>query len=371
MWPSKFHPQAVPVYPAPAPVHLNGKPTAQFIAILWLMLTQTPPDPVPAGGLLPAAGGGEPGARRVARPDFFIVGAPKCGTTAMSDYLALHPDIFMGRKEMHFFGSDLRFAGHFYRRAEPEYLAEFAGWRGQRRIGEASVWYLFSQTAAREIHAFNPEARIIIMLREPAEMMYSLFRYFCYDGNEPLRSFAAALAAEPERKAGRGLGRQTYFPPGLVYHETARFARQVRRYLEVFGQDRVHVVLQEDLAADTAAAYRSVLEFLEVDPAFRLPHFDRVNPAQTVKSRALRALLNDPTLRAAVLAVRPWLPNFVFSACQRIERILQGMNSSVERPQSLAPELKAQLRREFADDVAELSKLIGRDLSHWTAPVQP
>ena len=67
------------------------------------------------------------------KPDFFIVGAPKCGTTAMTDYLAQHPEIFMGRKEMHFFGRDLAFASHFYRRAEKEYLAEFTAGKGRRR----------------------------------------------------------------------------------------------------------------------------------------------------------------------------------------------------------------------------------------------
>jgi len=73
------------------------------------------------------------------RPDFFIVGAPKSGTTAMADYLGAHPKIFLARKEMHFFGSDLRFGPQFYRRDLGAYLAEFDGWKGQRRVGEASV----------------------------------------------------------------------------------------------------------------------------------------------------------------------------------------------------------------------------------------
>jgi len=300
------------------------------------------------------------------RPDFFIVGAPKCGTTAMSDYLAGHPEILMGRKEMHFFGKDLRFASHFYRRSEPEYLAEFNQRKGQRRIGEASVWYLFSETAAAEIKAFNPSARIIIMLREPVEMMYSLFQYFRYDGNEPLPVFAAALAAEPDRRAGRRLGRQTYFAPGLVYRDTARFARQVQRYFDVFGRKRVQIVLLEDLAANPAAVYRDTLKFLDVDSAYGLPQFERVNAAQTVKNRALRAVLNDPGLRSAILAVRPWLPQPVFNACHKIERMLNRVNSSAAKPPPLDLELKSELRREFIPEIEKLSELIGRDLSHWT-----
>ena len=130
------------------------------------------------------------------KPDVFIVGAPKCGTSAMDQYLAAHPEIYMAKKEMHAFGSDLRFGPQFYRRDQEAYLAEFATRNGERRAGEASVWYLFSTQAAAEIHAFNPEARIIIMLREPAEMLYSLYYQFRFDGNEHLPTFEEALAAE-------------------------------------------------------------------------------------------------------------------------------------------------------------------------------
>jgi hypothetical protein len=331
------------------------------------MLSQRPIAPVPAKR---AARRSHPPQARV-RPDFFIVGAPKCGTTALSDYLANHPDIFMARKEMHFFGRDLRFAPHFYRRAEPEYLAEFAGWKGQARIGEASVWYLFSEKAAAEIKAFNPAARIIILLREPVDMMYSLFRYFQYDGNEPLASFASALQAEPDRRAGRRLGRQTYFAPGLVYRDAARYAPQVERYLQVFGRDRVLVLLYEDLAANPAAVYRDTLRFLGVDDSYSLAEFPRVNAAKTIRSRALRAVLNDPTARSAMLAIRPLLPAPVFNGFHQVENVLKRINSRSQRPVPLAPRLKAELRREFAPEVARLARLLGRDLSPWTKPGEP
>jgi hypothetical protein len=161
------------------------------------------------------------------KPDFFIVGAPKCGTTALNDYLAAHSDIYMARKEMHLFGSDLRFGSQFYRRDADAYLAELDTWSGQRLIGEASVWYLFSKLAASEMKAFNPEARVIIMLREPAEMLCSLYCQFLLDGNEDLPSFEEALAAEPERRAGKRMGRQTYLAQALDYRATARYTEQV------------------------------------------------------------------------------------------------------------------------------------------------
>ncbi|MGH7858384.1 MAG: sulfotransferase, partial [Candidatus Binatia bacterium] len=118
-------------------------------------------------------------------PDFFIVGAPKCGTTAMNDYLAQHPDVFVpARKEMHFFGCDLVFT--IPRITRDEYLQAFANWRGQKRIAEASVWYLYSRTAVREIREFSPAARILVMLRQPVDMMYSLHSQRIYNGTEDL-----------------------------------------------------------------------------------------------------------------------------------------------------------------------------------------
>src|SRR5882672_1680365 len=107
------------------------------------------------------------------KPDCFIVGAPRCGTTAMYTYLGQHPEIFMSaRKEPHFFGTDL--SSPALVRDEQQYLSLFAKAQNEKRAGEASVFYLYSQRAAREIHAFCPSARIIIMLRNPVEMMYSL-----------------------------------------------------------------------------------------------------------------------------------------------------------------------------------------------------
>lgn len=315
-------------------------------------------NPNPSGHIASAKASG--------RPDFFIVGAPKSGTTALSDYLGAHPEIFMARKEMHFFGRDLRFNDHFYRRAEPEYLAEFAAGEGRWRMGEASVWYLFSATAAEEIRAFNPDARIIVLLREPVALMYSQFHFFRYDGNEPLATFAAALRAEPERRAGRGIGRQTYFAPGLVYRDIVRFASQLRRYFAVFGRERVRVVLTEDLAANPAEVYRDTLEFLEVDATHRRPQFARVNGAKKVRSRMLRAVLNDPAVRGALLRLRPLLPSPIFYTFHRIERLLDRVNSSPANPPPLEPELGSELRRDFAAEVEELGELIGRDLSHWT-----
>jgi hypothetical protein len=299
------------------------------------------------------------------KPDLFIVGAPKCGTTAMSYYLGLHPDIYMARKEMHCFGSDLRFARQFYRRNLAAYLAEFQPDRGPRLAGDASVWYLHSKRAAEEIKAFNPEARIIIMLREPAEMLYSLYYQFRFDGNENLPTFEEALDAETERRAGRNIPRRAYLPEGLLYRETARYTEQVKRYLDVFGPDQVHIMIYDDFAANVAAEYQRALVFLGVGTTRIRAEFKEVNTNKYVRNEALQSALGDPWLRSAVLSVRPWLPRPVFGALQKIDTRLRKMNTRHAVRPPIAPWLRRQLKEEFAGEVESLSALLGRDLTHW------
>jgi hypothetical protein len=305
------------------------------------------------------------------KPDFFIVGAPKCGTTAMSQYLAGHPDIFVARKEMHHFGADLRFGEQFYRRGMDEYLAEFKAWGNQKRAGEASVWYLYSSKAAAEIKSFNPEARIIIMLRKPVEMLHSLYYSFLWDGNEHLPTFEEALAAQEERRVGRNITRQTYFAQGLMYREITRFTDQIKRYFDIFGRDRVHIIIYDDIAADTAAVYRRVLDFLEVDSTHVQKDLRAVNTNKFVKSPALRAMLSDPMVRSVVLGIRPFLPGAIFRGMQKVDARIRRLNTRVAGRPPLSLDLRQEMNRWFAPEIERLSALIGRDLSHWDGTLGP
>jgi hypothetical protein len=302
------------------------------------------------------------------RPNLYIVGAPKSGTTALANYLAAHPDIYMAKKEMHFFGADLRFGRQFYRRKLDAYQAEFAARYGRRWAGEASVWYLFSTTAATEIRDFNPQSRAIIILREPVEMLHSLYCQFYFDGNECEPTFAAALAAEGERREGQRLGRRTYFAQGLMYRQVARYAEQVQRYFHILGRRQVLVLLYDDFAADPAATYRRTLDFLELDSPVVEPEFKIVNPAKCARSSLLRTVLSEPWVRGTAIALRRWLPARTFSALQRAEMRLLNFNARVVPRPALPPDLRARLRHEFAPEVQRLSDLLERDLGSWTSP---
>ena len=299
------------------------------------------------------------------RPDFFIVGAPKCGTTALAAYLAAHPDIYMAQKEMHFFGADLHFGPQFFRRDCDAYRAEFAQWNGQTRTGEASVWYLFSKQAAAEIKAYSPDARIVILLREPVSMLYSLYHQFLYDGNEHLPSFEEALAAENDRGMGQRITRETYFVQGLAYRAVVRFTEQVQRYFDLFGRERVHVIIYDDLAADTIGTYRATLSFLGVSNSVDIP-IGPINTNMSVKSPFLRVILNDPLVRGTAIALRSWLPKPFFSLVQNVGISISELNKRPAQRHPMDHGLKLTLQREFAPEVERLSALLNRDLTHWS-----
>jgi hypothetical protein len=304
-----------------------------------------------------------------AAPNFFLVGAPKCGTTAMFNYLAAHPDVFMPRtKEPKFFAPDLdegtRADERSFIRDLDEYLALFSDWRGERRVGEGSVWYLYSSVAAQEIKRFAPEARIIIMLRDPVETMYSLHAQRLVSGAEDLRSFDEALRAQEDRANGKRLPKYAFVVKGLLYRDVVQYASQVERYFDTFGRDRVLVLIFEEFAADPAYAYRQVCQFLEIDPTF-VPTFERVNPSTVVRSRLVRDVLRfHPALIGNRLPVGPVRRNW-----RRLKRALLAVNETPQARPPLDPLLRAELAQRLASDVARLGRLLDRDLvAFWNFP---
>lgn len=292
-------------------------------------------------------------------PDFFIVGAFKCGTTAMYEYLRRHPQVFMPfHKEPLFFGDDL--TRRYGRMTRAEYLALFRDARPDQRVGEASAWYLYSRSAAREIHDFNPDAQIIVMLRNPVDVMHAQHSQLIFNQREDIADFGEALAAEPERRNGLRIPSGALRREALFYRHGVRFAEQLARYYDVFGRDRVHVIVFEDFRDRTAETYAGVLRFLGVDDTFR-PDFAVQNPNRRARSAALqRAVFRPP---GAVRRLVPWLRRLPLAHWLR--DALVAANSVPEARQAMDPALRRRLTEELAPQVEELGRLIGRDLSSW------
>lgn len=301
------------------------------------------------------------------RPNFFILGAPKCGTTALSEYLREHPRVFMSMpKEPHFFCTDFDYYFAPGERTEEHYLGLFAEAGDEHlAIGEASVWYLYSRTAAANIAAFDPEARVIVMLRNPVEMMPSLHSQLVYTVDEDERDPVRAWRLQDDRRAGRNLPPTVRVPEFLQYGAACSLAPQVERVFATFPRERVKVIVFDDFRADPGAVYRETLAFLGVPDDGRT-EFPRVNPNTVHRAPAVARLTQRPP-RAAVAAARAFKRVTGVRKLGVMQRIRSRNRVEAERP-PLPPAFTAELADFFRPDVARLSELIGRDLTHWTAP---
>jgi sulfotransferase family protein len=277
----------------------------------------------------------------------------------MYRYLSDHPNIFMSPvKEPHFFGSDLI---NRYGTQDPERYAKlFAGAGTATWVGEASVWYLVSARAAVEINEYSPSARIVIMLREPVEMLHSLHAQRVYSGNENITDFGAALEAEADRVQGDRIPRQCRVVQGLFYRQVADYAHQVRRFFDVFGREHVHVIIYDDFKTDPASVYRDVMTFLEVDGNGRSEF-----PVHNASKRP-RSLIANRFIRKPSGAVREIARRLLSDDQKRkLGRWLIAHTVVREQRHPLDPRVCDKLRREFAPQVQKLEGLLNRDLSTW------
>lgn len=294
------------------------------------------------------------------RPDFFIVGAPKCGTTALYTYLGRHPDVYLpDRKELRFFGSDLEIRDRVPL-TQDGYLSYFAGAGDARRVGTAYVWYLYSTRAAEEIHRFAPDASILVMLRNPVDMLYALHAEHLTNGNEDIADFSEALDAEPLRREGRRIPPHAHLPQGLLYSTVPRYSEQLERYFDRFGRDRVHVAILEEFIADPVAGYRQALAFLGLgdDRSLESSDFEVVNASRKLRSERMRHLLARP----------PELPRRIISRTvpAGVRKSLHAWAKRANVREAARPEMPAATRQRlqdlFAPEVDRVEALLGRGL---------
>jgi hypothetical protein len=306
-------------------------------------------------------------------PDFFVVGHPKSGTTALYEMLRRHPRIYMpDLKEPSFLAPD--HPRRFQRPSAgalpttlPEYLALFEPARSDQLAGEASSTYLVSRLAAGQIAELAPEARAIAILREPASLLRSLHLQLLQDHVETERDLRTALALEGLRREGRKLPARSPRPEALQYSERVRFVEQLRRYHALLGGERVLVLLYDDFRAENAATVRRVLRFLGVDDGVELAEVE-ANPTVRVRSQRLDDLVHavsvgrGPLGRLAKGSVKLLAPRRVRRGALRAVRkhVVTGSPGAADEG------LMLELRRRFRGEVEAVSEYLGRDLvSLW------
>jgi hypothetical protein len=280
----------------------------------------------------------------------------------MYEFLRQHPGLYLPEtKELLFYASDLSYPS---RLTKEEFAGHFSARTSGQLVGTSHTAYLQSAIAPEEIRRDHPDARILIMLRDPMEMLPAWHSELLFETIEDIPDFGAALAAEQERRAGRRIPRNALnsYVEALFYTDVARFAPQVNRYMDAFGRDRVHVILHEDFVADAALTYRRTLEFLDVDPGFT-PAFASVNANKVARSSLLQRVYFS-TQTPGHRLIRSLLPS-------RLRRILLAANRREESRAVLPAAVQQSIREALADDVRALSALLERDLTHWLTVPSP
>ncbi|MEO9576814.1 MAG: sulfotransferase domain-containing protein [Tateyamaria sp.] len=299
------------------------------------------------------------------RPDFFIVGAPKCATSSLQALLIRHPGIFMcSPKEPHYFSSDLPGLAEVKNAAGYDALFDTAP-KGAS-LGEASAFYLMSHDAPRRIHAVNQGARIILSLRNPADAARSWYHQLRDGFREDQTTFQASWALQEARAHGYRLPPYCPEPRQLQYREIYSYADQVARYLEVFGRDQVLILRFEEIAQAPDAVIARILNFLRLDP-FSGP----VALPQTNIRRQSRALWLTQMISAPPPVLRP-----LVGPAKRVLNAL-GIQPSVVMMKHLSrpaapgpvaqqdPDFRAALLAAFKTDIDRLEQMIDADLSAW------
>jgi Sulfotransferase domain len=298
-----------------------------------------------------------PGQTETRFPDFFIVGAPKCGTTSLARYLGAHPKIFMSpvKEPKYFFLDapelrvidDLEAYQRLFARAEPDQL-----W------GEASTAYLYSDAAVPAILAANPAAKIIAMVRNPVEMVVSYHNLKVNHFEEHERDFAVAWQLSRERARGRSTDPRCHSSKYLDYQWIGRLGEQVTRLKASVAEDQLHIIVFDDLCADPQGTYRATCHFLGVAPDERSA-FPIANPRTDHRWSGLaRFLRRNQRLKLAMRGAFPRLTKMV-------GRPLRRLNARPLDRQALPQVLREEMIAAFQDDIRLLGELLHRDLSHW------
>jgi len=298
-----------------------------------------------------------------ATPNFFIAGAPKCGTSALYRYLRQHPNVFMpDMKEPHFFSTDL--VTYHKVKSMEEYRELFRASTAQHlRVGEASASYLLSSAALANIREFNPDSKIIAMFRNPVDLVYSFHSQLLFWAEETVEDFETAWRLQERRSQGLQLPATCREPFWLQYRRLGQFGTQVERMLSVFPAEQVKMILYDDFAASPQRVYGEVLEFLEL-PQDNRTEFPRVNENKRAKFTWLRNFVRKPppALQKGYRAIKRRLGK---KRAGLLRNALVELNTvKLTRP-PLSPAFRAELVNTFADEVTRLSRVLRRDLSHW------
>ena len=288
------------------------------------------------------------------KPNLFIIGAPKCGTTFLYHYLKQHPEIhFPEFKEPHFFGSDLIRKNGAYDLNLNNYQNLFNS--DKKIIGEASTFYIFSKNAAKEIHAFNPDAKIIIMLRNLIDLTYSMHSQFVFSGDETIENFQQALNIEDKRLRGKKIPTQTTIVNKLFYTSNIlSLPKNINSFINCFKAENIKFILLDEIKNEPEKVYVEVLKFLDVDLNINMPTFEVINKNKVYKSKIIRNFIKQYALSLG--RVR----QIFFNKPIGFFKLIEYLNTNQTERLNLPQDLISNLSKKFNKTSLNLEKLINK-----------
>ena len=298
-------------------------------------------------------------------PDFYIIGAPKCGTTSVTQFLASSDEVFIpSPSEAALHSTDLTYPQAERRSAAFDrhaYFERFSAAQPNQIVGTKPVPYYFSKVAAEQLYISRPDAKIILCVREPASFIVSHHAQLLYNINEDTPDLWKALAKEEARKRGQMVPTTTRIVEALFYREAALFSERIKTFRDQFGADQVFVMVLDDIKSDPRESERRLANFLGLKD-FPVGKIDHANPRKTARYWRLKKFTRNPPPAVVSLARR--IPN----TAALVKRTLGRFNEKTgiyKKPGKEHTEMIRALNREFWGEIDLLSEMLGRDLSHW------
>ncbi|MFT4739242.1 MAG: hypothetical protein ACI83B_000272 [Sediminicola sp.] len=300
-------------------------------------------------------------------PDFLIIGAGKSGTTSVDNYLKQHPEIYISpKKEPNFFGYELNTAADF--EGSPEikhyqnsvtnidaYLELFRGAKEGQQKGETSNTYMYHDLAAERIKHYNPEVRLIAILRQPAERLYSRYLHLAREDRLPTERFEDCLNSNTIWWRRNDLVKEGFY------------GKHLTKFYQLFQRDQLKVILFDELKAKPEEVLKDIFKFIGVDNDIDIDFSVEYNKSGFIKNKKVDALIGQNSRPKEL--IKKLMPKSLFDKIKNQQFVQKKLNDvrgkNLERPK-LSDQLKAELTQEiYAQDINLLGSLIQRDLSHW------
>ncbi|RJX18278.1 MAG: hypothetical protein C4575_11000 [Desulforudis sp.] len=290
------------------------------------------------------------------KPNFFIIGAAKSGTSSLADYLNQHPDIFISPlKEPFYFVNDSGYNDY------NKYISLFNKSNNEKAVGEASTGYLFDKFSAKLIYKFNKEAKIIAILRNPSTMAFSYWQYMKLIGNES-KSFMDAISPQERvyRHSDKFKNECVNWWASYLYVERALYYEQIRRYYEIFNPEQIKIFIYEEFFKEKELSCRDCYQFLNVEDNFK-PVFTRKNMGGSIRFKCIRSILNteNAIIRNITKKIIP------IKARNIIKDKLISFNTNENDKKIMNNEEKKILNDLFQKDIYNLEKLLNRKIDTW------